>query len=64
MVCRFGKMPVILVGGAALATSGLAFFAYTDAQLGTWALVLPLLAIYGVGRYRVALPLCLHRLTN
>ena len=44
-------MPVIFVGGAALATSGLAFFAFSDEQLGTWSFVLPLLVIYGIGRW-------------
>lgn len=47
---KFGKPLVMTVGGLCLAYTGFAFFIFSDAQLGTWAAIVPLLIIYGIGR--------------
>ena len=51
---KFGKPLVMTVGGACLALAGFAFFVLSDAQLGTWALIVPYLVVYGIGRLATA----------
>jgi hypothetical protein len=46
----FGKPVVMVVGGLCLASAGGALFVFSNAQLGTWGLIIPYLVIYGVGR--------------
>lgn len=46
----FGKPLVMVVGGSCLAFSGFIFFFLTDAQLGTWGLIIFYLVVYGIGR--------------
>jgi len=47
---KFGKPLVMSLGGLCLAFTGFVFFMFTDEQLGTWKYIVPLLAIYGMGR--------------
>lgn len=47
---KYGKPLVMTVGGTCLALAGFAFFVLSDAQLGTWALIIPYLVVYGIGR--------------
>lgn len=45
-----GKPVVMSFGGACLAFAGFALYIFSDSQLGTWKLIVPYLAIYGMGR--------------
>ena len=38
------------LGGLCLAFAGFAFFISSNETLGTWALIIPYLVVYGVGR--------------
>lgn len=46
----FGKASVMTLGGLCLIFPGFVFFFFSDSQLGTWALIVPYLIIYGIGR--------------
>jgi fucose permease len=45
-----GKPFVMTVGGSCMAFAGFAFYFFTDAQLGTWTMIVVYLTIYGLGR--------------
>uniref|UniRef100_A0A7S0ST91 Major facilitator superfamily (MFS) profile domain-containing protein n=1 Tax=Chromulina nebulosa TaxID=96789 RepID=A0A7S0ST91_9STRA len=45
-----GKSIVISIGGVALVMSSFVFFLFSNAELGTWFAILPLLILYGIGR--------------
>ena len=47
---KFGKPVVMSLGGLCLAFAGFIFFVLSDEQLGTWTLIVPFLAVYGMGR--------------
>lgn len=47
---HFGKPIVMVVGGVCLSLTGFLFFVLTNKQLGTWALIVPYLVVYGMGR--------------
>lgn len=47
---QLGKPAVMTIGGICLIFVGFVFFFFSDAQLGTWALIVPYLIIYGFGR--------------
>ena len=47
---KFGKPVVMALGGLCLAFAGFIFFVLSDEQLGTWRLIVPFLAVYGMGR--------------
>ena len=47
---KFGKPLVMTVGGLCLAYTGFAFFVFSNDTLGTWAAIIPLLIVYGIGR--------------
>lgn len=50
MANHFGKPVVMTIGGVCLIFAGFIFFFVSDTQLGTWALIVPYLVIYGFGR--------------
>jgi MFS family permease len=47
---KLGKPIVMTIGGVCLSFAGFVFFFLSDTQLGTWALIIPYLIIYGFGR--------------
>mmetsp|Transcript_26219 Transcript_26219/g.38847 ORF Transcript_26219/g.38847 Transcript_26219/m.38847 type:complete len:437 (+) Transcript_26219:151-1461(+) len=47
---RFGKPVMMTIGAVGLMATGLAFFFFSDDQLGTWGMIIPYLIIYGIGR--------------
>ncbi len=56
-----GKPFVMTVGGACIAFAGYAFYFFTDAELGTWTMIVIYLTVYGLGRgtwvsYAIAQP--------
>lgn len=46
----FGKPTVMTLGGVCLGFAGFMFFFLSDAELGTWGVIVPYLIVYGVGR--------------
>ena len=54
---RFGKPVMMTIGAVGLMATGLAFFFFSDDQLGTWGMIIPYLIIYGIGR---GTWVCLH----
>ena len=47
---KFGKSPVMTIGGLGLTLAGFAFLVLSNSQLGTWGGIIPYLIIYGFGR--------------
>jgi ABC-type polysaccharide/polyol phosphate export permease len=45
-----GKHVVVMVGNVCLVLSSLAFFVFSNEQLGTWLAIVPYLVVFGVGR--------------
>ena len=45
-----GKPLVMSLGGACLAFAGFALLVASDDKLGTWAMIVPYLIVYGIGR--------------
>jgi hypothetical protein len=47
---RYGKPVLMVTGGICTAMAGISLFAFSDATIGTWGVIVPLLIIYGIGR--------------
>lgn len=47
---KFGKSPVMTIGGLGLTMAGFAFLVMSNSTLGTWGAIIPYLIIYGFGR--------------
>lgn len=47
---KYGKQAVMTIGGLGLVCAGLVFLFLDNDQIGTWAVIIPYLIIYGIGR--------------
>jgi hypothetical protein len=47
---KFGKQLVMTVGGLGLLCAGITFLFLNNDRIGTWAVIIPYLVIYGIGR--------------
>lgn len=47
---KFGKPAVMTIGGLGLVWAGVAFLVMDNDRIGTWAVIIPYLIIYGIGR--------------
>ena len=47
---KFGKQVVMTVGGLGLLWAGVSFLFMDNERIGTWAVIIPYLIIYGIGR--------------
>lgn len=47
---KAGQPSLMVFGGLCTAAAGAALFCYTNEQIGTWQIIIPLLIIYGIGR--------------
>jgi hypothetical protein len=58
---RFGKRVVLPIGAASIFALGISLFVASDARLGYWYIIFPILIVYGVGRgiwVRIIITLC------